>query len=52
MDIQKIKEMIARHMDLVLKAEKDLWTIPEVGYKEFKTDAYMKEAFRLVFYMG
>ena len=50
MDIQTIKEQIARHMDLVLKAEKDLWAIPEVGYKEFKTDAYMKEEFRKLGY--
>ncbi|MBQ7172922.1 MAG: amidohydrolase [Clostridia bacterium] len=46
MEIQKIKAMVSRHMDLILKAEKDLWAIPEVGYKEFKTDAYLKAAFR------
>ena len=50
MDIQKIKAMVERHMDLVLQAEKDLWKIPEVGYKEFKTDAYLKEKFRALGY--
>ena len=50
MDIQKIKAMVARHMDLILKAEKDLWKIPEVGYKEYKTDAYLKAAFRKLGY--
>ena len=46
MDITAIKELIRKHESLVLSAEKDLWKIPEVGYKEYKTDAYMKEKFR------
>lgn len=46
MDITAIKELIRKHENLVLRAEKDLWKIPEVGYKEYKTDAYMKEKFR------
>ena len=46
MEIQKIKAMVSRHIDLILKAEQELWAIPEVGYKEFKTDAYLKAAFR------
>ena len=46
MDITAIKELIRKHENLVLSAEKDLWKIPEVGYKEYKTDAYMKEKFR------
>ena len=50
MDIQKIKAMVARQMDLILQAQKDLWMIPEVGYKEYKTDAYLKAAFRKLGY--
>ena len=50
MDIQKIKAMVARQMYLILQAQKDLWEIPEVGYKEYKTDAYLKAAFRKLGY--
>ncbi|MBQ0099774.1 MAG: amidohydrolase [Firmicutes bacterium] len=37
---------VEKHRDLILKAERDLWKIPEVGYKEFKTNAYMLNAFK------
>ena len=50
MDIAEIKSLVEKHTDLVLKAERDLWKIPEVGYKEFKTDAYMKAEFRKLGY--
>ena len=50
MDIAKIKGLVEKHTDLILKTERDLWKIPEVGYKEFKTDAYMKAAFRKLGY--
>lgn len=46
MDITTIKKLIEKHEDFILRAERDLWKIPEVGYKEYKTDAYMKEKFR------
>ena len=50
MDIETIKSFIEKHKDNMLKAERDLWKIPEVGYKEFKTDAYMKTEFRKLGY--
>ena len=50
MDIAKIKGLVEKHIDLILKTERDLWKIPEAGYKEFKTDAYMKAAFRKLGY--
>lgn len=50
MDIERIKGLIEKHKDLILKAERDIWNTPEVGYKEFKTDAYMKEQFRKLGY--
>ena len=50
MDIENIKRLIEKHKDLILKAERDIWKTPEVGYKEFKTDAYMKEQFRKLGY--
>lgn len=46
MDIEKLKALIEKQSDLIVKAERDIWKTPEVGYKEFKTDAYMKAAFR------
>ena len=46
MDIVTIKNFVEKHKDFILKAERDLWKMPEVGYKEFKTDAYMKDRFR------
>ena len=50
MDIESIKKLIQKHKDLILNAERDLWKIPEVGYKEFRTDKYMKNAFRKLGY--
>lgn len=50
MDIKTIKSLIEKHKDLILKAERNIWATPEVGYKEFKTDAYMKEQFRKLGY--
>ena len=50
MDVRKIKALIEKQSDLIVKTERALWAIPEVGYKEFKTDAYMKAAFRKLGY--
>ena len=50
MDIKTIQSLVEKHKDLILKAERDIWNTPEVGYKEFKTDAYMKAAFRKLGY--
>ena len=50
MDIKAIKSLVEKHKDLILKAERDIWATPEVGYKEYKTDAYMKAAFRKLGY--
>ena len=50
MDINEIKALIEKHKDLVLKAERDIRAMPEVGFREFRTDAYMKDAFRRLGY--
>ena len=50
MEIETVKHFIEKHKNLILKAERDLWKSPEVGYKEYKTDAYMKEQFRKLGY--
>lgn len=50
MDIKKIKSLVEKYKDLILKAERDLWKIPEAGFREYKTDTYMKAAFRKLGY--
>ena len=36
---------VEKHRELILAAERYIWKNPETGYKEFKTDAYMKKVF-------
>lgn len=36
---------VEKHRDLILEAERYIWNNPETGYKEYKTDAYMKKIF-------
>ena len=43
---KSINDAIEKNLGVMLKAGSDLWKIPEVGFKEYKTDAYMKKAFR------
>ena len=37
---------VEKHRGLILEAERYIWSNPEVGYKEFKTNEYMAEKFR------
>ena len=50
MEIKVIKSLVEKHKDYILKAERDLWKIPEAGFKEYKTDAYIKAEFRKLGY--
>ena len=50
MEIDAIKSFVEKHKEYILKAERDIWATPEVGYKEYKTDAYMKAEFRKLGY--
>lgn len=43
-------ELVEKFREYLFKAERDLWNMPEAGYKEFKTDAYMKKEFRRLGY--
>lgn len=43
--MKKITECMDKYKDLILKAERDLWNMPETGYFETKTNAYMIKAF-------
>ncbi len=46
----EIKKTVEKYIDLMVDAERYIWNNPEVGYKEFKTDAYMKDAFNKLGY--
>ena len=37
--------LVEKHRELILAAERYIWQNPETGYKEYKTDAYMKKVF-------
>ena len=50
MEIGRIKALIEKHKDLILRAEREIWKNPEVGFKEVKTDAFMKSEFRKLGY--
>ena len=36
---------VEKYRELILAAERYIWQNPETGYKEYKTDAYMKKIF-------
>lgn len=40
-----IRAAMEKHRELILATERYIWENPETGYKEFKTDAYMKRVF-------
>jgi len=43
--MQKYIEMVNKHRDIILDALDYIWKHPETGYKEWKTHAYLEEAF-------
>lgn len=43
--MQKYKDAVAKHRQLILDALDYIWKNPETGYKEWKTHAYLEEAF-------
>ena len=46
MNYDIIRELVMRHRESILRAERYIWEHPETGFFEFETDAYMKKAFR------
>lgn len=48
--MKKYYDMVEKHKDLILQAEKYLWANPEPGYKEVKTNAYVAEHFKRLGY--
>ena len=45
MELNRIHEAVEKHREMILKAERAMWRTPETGYREVKTNAYMKKAF-------
>ena len=45
MNIETIRASVEKHRAAILKAERDIWATPETGYREVKTNAYMKKIF-------
>lgn len=48
MEIQtsRIDAAVEKYRDAILAAERYIWQNPETGYKEWKTDAYLKKLYR------
>lgn len=43
--MEKYKDLVAKHRKLILDALDYIWKNPEPGYREWKTHAYLEEAF-------
>ena len=43
--MKNIQKIVEKYSDLVIKAERDLWAMPETGFFEHKTNAYMIKVF-------
>ncbi len=43
--IEQVKKSVEPHHAMMRKAERDIWASPETGFREWKTNAYMKERF-------
>ncbi len=48
--MENIKKAVAKYSEFMAKAERYIYNNPEVGYKEFKTNAYMIEQFQSLGY--
>ena len=48
--MKKYYDMVEKHKDLIIEAEKWLWKNPEAGYLEYKTNKYVAEHFQKLGY--
>ena len=48
--MEDIFSIVNKYKDLILSAERDIWKIPETGYREVKTTAYLAEKFQSLGY--
>ncbi|HHV95995.1 MAG TPA: amidohydrolase [Clostridiaceae bacterium] len=46
----KFFSAVDKHRNLILSAERHIWANPEIGYKEWKTSAYLEERFEKLGY--
>ena len=44
--MKDISAAVEKYRELILQAERQIWSHPETGYREIKTSAYMAEMFR------
>ena len=49
--MEKLLKAVEKNAEFIKNAQDYLWTIPEPGYKEFKTNAYMIEQFEKLGYI-
>ena len=47
---EQLFELVERHRDVILQAERDLWAHPETGFKEWYAHKYMAERFEAAGY--
>ena len=43
--MQKMIAAVDKHRNLIIDAERHIWSTPETGYKEYETSAYMEKIF-------
>jgi amidohydrolase len=48
--LNKIFSAVDKNRDLILSAERHIWKNPEIGYREWKTSAYLEEKFEKLGY--
>ena len=48
--MDNVKKIVEKYSDLILKAERDLWAMPEPGFFEYKTNDYLIKAFEEIIY--
>lgn len=46
LEYERLSEYIEKNRKLILDAEQYIWKHPEIGYKEWKTSAYLEERFK------
>ena len=47
---ERLAQAVAKHVELIDRAEEHIWKHPESGYREWKTSAYLEEKFEQLGY--
>lgn len=48
--MRKIIDAVDKHRELILKAERQIWSTPELGFKEWRSSEYMEREFEALGY--